>query len=89
MSDHNCSVHEHTYKLFVMQHCPYCVRVQNYLDSNNIRLPTVDIEASQDAYDELERVGGKIQVPCLFIDGEPMYESADIIDYFRRMQDNA
>ena len=26
----------------------------------------------------LHAVGGKVQVPCLFIDGEPMYESADI-----------
>ncbi|MBS4843870.1 MAG: glutathione S-transferase domain-containing protein, partial [Collinsella sp.] len=24
-------------------------------------------------------VGGKRQVPCLFIDGKPLYESSDII----------
>ena len=33
------------------------------------------------ARDELVRVGGKGQVPCLFVDGEPMYESEDIIAY--------
>ena len=28
---------------------------------------------------ELIQVGGKQQVPCLFIDGKPLYESLDII----------
>jgi len=27
--------------------------------------------------------GGKYQVPCLFIDGSPLYESEDIIAYLR------
>ena len=34
-----------------------------------------------DAADELARVGGKRQVPCLFIDGKPLYESLDIIKW--------
>ena len=33
--------------------------------------------------DELVRVGGKMQVPCLFIDGNPMYESLDIIQWLK------
>ena len=32
---------------------------------------------------ELIRVGGKQQVPCLFIDGKPMYESLDIVEWLR------
>ena len=32
---------------------------------------------------ELIRVGGKQQVPCLFIDGKPMYESMDIVEWLR------
>ena len=31
----------------------------------------------------LMEVGGKRQVPCLFIDGAPLYESSDIIDWLR------
>ena len=30
---------------------------------------------------KLEEVGGKVQVPCLVIDGKAMYESDDIIEY--------
>jgi glutaredoxin len=29
-------------------------------------------------------VGGKHQVPCLFIDGDPMYESDDIVAWMKR-----
>ena len=36
------------------------------------------------ARERLVRVGGKAQVPCLFIDGTPMYESDDIIAHLRR-----
>ncbi|KXB32941.1 hypothetical protein HMPREF3192_01310 [Atopobium deltae] len=32
----------------------------------------------------LAEKGGKSQVPCLFIDGEPLYESDDIIQYLDR-----
>ena len=28
--------------------------------------------------------GGKRQVPCLFIDGKPLYESSDIIAWFEQ-----
>jgi len=35
------------------------------------------------AKEELLHLGGKVQVPCLFIDGTPLYESDDIIDYLK------
>lgn len=45
-----------------------------------------DIEHAFDNADEIDwkqgrgiRVGGKQQMPCLFIDGKPMYESGDIV----------
>ena len=38
-----------------------------------------DQTCDADARRRLLEVGGKQQVPCLFIDGEPLYESADII----------
>ena len=36
---------------------------------------------SSEAAERLLAVGGKMQVPCLFIDGEPLYESMDIIKW--------
>lgn len=62
--------------------CPFCVKVMRYLDVHGIEVPIRDTVADPSAREELVRVGGKAQVPCLFIDGEPLYESADIIAYF-------
>ena len=43
-----------------------------------------DIIESEEAAGCLVKVGGKRQVPCLFIDGDPLYESLDIIDWLQK-----
>ena len=40
-----------------------------------------DIIESEETAKQLVTVGGKRQAPCLFIDGKPLYESQDIIDW--------
>jgi len=35
-------------------------------------------------HDELIKIGGMSQVPCLVIDGKALYESLDIIEWFKR-----
>lgn len=72
-----------TYTLFIKETCPYCQKVLGYLNQAGIEVPVRDIVADPDAREELVRVGGKQQVPCLFIDGKPLYESDDIIACFR------
>ena len=42
-------------------------------------IPERNISTDPDAEQALIAVGGKRQVPCLFIDGKPLYESSDII----------
>lgn len=71
-------------QLYVIPSCPFCKRVTQYLDKNQLSVPIKDITTDDEAMEYLKRVGGKIQAPCLFIDGEPMYESSDIIDYFKQ-----
>ena len=69
-----------SYELFVKETCPYCVKVQRFMDRVGVSLPTkstLDPAVRQ----ELVRIGGKPQVPCLVIDGVALYESDDIIDY--------
>lgn len=67
--------------LYVKPGCPYCHKVEAYMEQHHLELAEKDIVHDPDACDELVRVGGKQQVPCLFIDGKPMYESDDIIEY--------
>lgn len=70
-----------SYELFMMPACPYCRKVLLYMGQHGIELPQRDITAEPAARERLLREGGKVQVPCLFIDGKPLYESDDIIAY--------
>jgi glutaredoxin len=64
--------------------CPYCQRVKDFLDKAGIEVPMKDIHANPAFRDELIKIGGKPQVPCLVIDGAALYESLDIIDWFKK-----
>ena len=69
-------------KLFVLETCPYCHKVMDFLEENKIKYEKIDIE-NKASEDSLIRIGGKRQVPFLFDknSGLKMYESADIIEY--------
>ena len=73
----------HELELFMKPTCPYCIKVMNFMDENNVAIPLRDIVADESAAETLVAVGGKRQVPCLFIDGKPLYESGDIIEWLR------
>lgn len=69
------------YKLYVGTICPYCRKVENFMEENNIELEIVNIEQDRQAMKTLIEEGGKRQVPCLYHDGEYLYESDDIIEF--------
>ncbi|MCO5170580.1 MAG: glutaredoxin [Planctomycetes bacterium] len=68
-------------ELFKFDSCPFCVRVMRKVKVMGLegKVRYRDTLREPGAQDELVRRGGEDQVPCLFIDGQPMYESADII----------
>ncbi len=72
--------------LYIMPSCPYCMRVISYLQSIHKTIKTVDIRTVPGAKEYLIKVGGKKQVPCLFINGVPLYESEDIITWLDNHQ---
>ena len=65
--------------------CPYCARVDRVIEELDIedkltrRLTSYGSEWRED----LRNRTGSTQVPCLFIDGEPMFESLDIIAWIK------
>lgn len=67
--------------LYYRPTCPFCIRVTNYLDQRGIQIDLKNISQDEEAEATLISVGGKRQVPCLFIDGKPLYESGDIIQW--------
>lgn len=66
--------------LYYKPTCPYCMKVLAYMEDQDIACEMKDTYQPEYA-DELVSIGGKRQVPCLIINGEPMYESSDIIQY--------
>lgn len=70
--------------LYILESCPYCRKVMDFLNENDIEYNKFNISEPEN-YDNLMKIGGKSQVP--FLDDEKngvrMYESDDIIDYFR------
>lgn len=74
--------------LYHFQGCPYCARVRNYLAQEKISIPLKDIHENPGYRDELIKIGGKAQVPCLSIDGKALYESLDIIEWLKKNYKN-
>lgn len=71
------------YKLYVGTVCRFCKKVENFMEENNINIPLVNINEDKKAMLELIEKGGKRQVPCLYHDGEYLYESDDIIAFLK------
>ncbi|MFY9282874.1 MAG: glutaredoxin [Miniphocaeibacter sp.] len=72
-------------ELYYKSTCPFSRKVLNFIEENNIKDKIVfkDIDLNEYDRETLEKVGGKVQVPCLFIDGKPMYESDEIINFLK------
>lgn len=70
--------------LYKKDTCPFCLKVTDFARRRGIQLETRDVAKDPEALRELVEVGGKRQVPCLFVDGAPLYESDDIISYLAR-----
>ncbi len=80
-----------TLELYFKPTCPYCAKVMLALDTLNQGRPAArqlqvrqrNIDADPAARSHLVEVGGRPTVPCLFIDGKPLYESDDIIRFLQ------
>ena len=68
--------------LYQSDWCPFCRKVTSYLKSKNIDIPMKDSSEDPQAAKELMDMTGRRQVPCLAIDGVPLLESDDIIQWF-------
>lgn len=68
--------------LVILPGCPYCKQVLAYLKKAGIQIPMCN---ANDAVckDKLIKDGGVAQVPCLFINDRPLYESPRIIQWLK------
>jgi len=71
-------------ELYILETCPYCKKVMEFLDGQSMKYRTIDI-SNKESEDSLIQMGGKRQVPFL-VDTDrniQMYESKDIIEYLK------
>jgi glutaredoxin len=71
-------------ELYKLDGCPFCARVLDVISRLKVAVRVRDIEKDPEAARRLVEAGGLDQVPCLFVDGQPMYESADIIAFLEK-----
>ena len=69
--------------LYKMDSCPYCRVVQKELKRLGIVIEQRDTSRGSEWRADLMSKTGRTQVPCLFIDGAPMFESMDIVLWLR------
>ena len=65
-------------ELYKFDACPYCQVAMRAVERLGLPVRYRDISRDEAAARRLVEVGGLDQVPCLFIDGRPLYESTDI-----------
>ena len=70
--------------LYHVEGCQYCQKVRDFMMQNGIIIPLIDIHQNRVYIDELIKIGGKKQVPCLMINGKALYESDDIINWLKK-----
>lgn len=77
-------------ELFITQTCPFCLRVLDVVaqefPQNTIAITDLNLD-SEKAKFHFETTG-RYTVPCLYIDGTPLFESMDIIEYLIKNKSN-
>jgi len=73
----------HELLLYYSPTCGYCARVLRFLQESGITITMKNVKASSQTHEEFRRASGGSQVPCLMVDGKPMLESLDIIDWLK------
>ena len=72
--------------LYVGGGCPYCQRVLDYLGQHPMQIQVKDVWGDDDAYQEMMKLTGRTQVPCLRMGDDYMHESLDIIEKLKAIQ---
>lgn len=67
--------------LYKFDACPYCRTVMTAVERLGLDIPMRDTRHEPEARREHRERTGRTQVPCLYIDGTPLFESIDIVKW--------
>lgn len=82
-----CSIFLLALVLYYSPYCPYSRKVLNYLDQTHKTIPMKNVYEDPKYKEELREQGGKMLVPCLIINGKPLYNADAIIQWLSEHQD--
>lgn len=75
-------------RLYQLYACPFCIKTRRALRRLNLPMETRNVHLGSPHRQELEQGGGRIQVPCLYLNENGkdvwMYESSEIIGYLEK-----
>lgn len=73
--------------LFILETCPYCIKVMNYMNENGIKYQKYDVKNNDNAL-RLLSIGGLDQVPFLYNEetNDKIYDSDMIISYLKNYE---
>ncbi len=67
-------------EIYSTMFCPYCARARSLLQRKGVAFTDVDVDAEPARRDEMvKRAGGRYTVPQIFIDGEHIGGSDDLM----------
>ena len=74
-----------TIQLYHRWRCPYSARVRDFIDEHQLgrQIAYVELGEVEEAETKLAELTGQSQVPCLVVDGKPMLESAEIVQWLQ------
>lgn len=70
-------------EFYFFEECPYCQRVLNVIKDLKVKVAYRNIYSDINEMHKLHLITGRKTVPCLFIDGSPMHESLDIMNWLK------
>lgn len=74
--------------LYYFDSCPYCQLVMSAIKCLNLKVDYKNIHQDQANLSKLLKDTGRKTVPCLYIDGKPMHESAEIVEWLEENQNS-
>ena len=74
----------HTVALYYKPTCGYCLKVLAFMKQNGLTIPLKNVNEQPAVREELIAIAGKTQVPCLVINGKPLHESDDIVQWLKQ-----
>lgn len=78
-----------TIRLFIKPYCPWCHRAVDWLNKHGIRYQTLDVVASDAAFEEMQRLSGQTLAPVIEVDGKVLADFGpdDLARFWKQFED--